>query len=340
MKDDIWYDKDGCLSRNAMISYCIGGRGVGKTFAYKEWCLKGEGQFIWIRRYGTEVKKVQKNFLNDLIKEGRIEPDEFKVEKNIVYKGKEVKGYLLPLSKALLEKSVNYSDVTKIVFDECLLMPGVYTYLQEEVWTLLELIETVNRTREFRGEQPVKTICIGNKVDFDNPHFAYWNIEETDKRYSWGKGKKGLVLLENYDNEAFKEEKRRTKMGRLVAGTPYGDYAIENKALLGSTAFIAVPPDGFRTYCLYNVKTDGRVYGVWICDDSNWYCMEKHVDGRPTLSCSIGEHEEKRYYMGSFKGIAKTIASRYSVGGLRFENAKVKTDMMRMMFNFGGLKRV
>ena len=57
----MYYDYNKVLSYNAMFNFIIGERGVGKTFGAKKFCinrfLKYGEQFVYIRRYKTEIKE-------------------------------------------------------------------------------------------------------------------------------------------------------------------------------------------------------------------------------------------------------------------------------------------
>ena len=62
-------------------------------------------------------------------------------------------------------------------------------------------------------------------------------------------------------NEAYRENKRKTKFGKLVEGTPFADYAIENKFLDNDNTFIQ--------------KKEGsaKFYFAFISERSNFWCL-------------------------------------------------------------------
>ena len=66
----MWYDLNKTLSHNAFINIVIGSRGTGKTYALKNKALnnylkKGE-QFIYLRRYKEESKRIRNSLFADL----------------------------------------------------------------------------------------------------------------------------------------------------------------------------------------------------------------------------------------------------------------------------------
>ena len=61
-----WYSPTNIKSYNKFLNFIIGGRGIGKTYGFKKDCIsrykkKGK-QFLYLRRYKTDLKKI-KTFL-------------------------------------------------------------------------------------------------------------------------------------------------------------------------------------------------------------------------------------------------------------------------------------
>ena len=75
-----WYSFDKINSYNAFFHFILTNRGFGKSYGAKQRCidrfLKYGEQFVYVRRYKTELKKIGKYF--DDIKE-RYPDHEFKV---------------------------------------------------------------------------------------------------------------------------------------------------------------------------------------------------------------------------------------------------------------------
>ena len=68
----MWYTYDKVLTYNAMLNFIIGERGVGKSYGIKKHVLKKfkkkHKQFIYLRRYDTELRKSLKDneFFKDI----------------------------------------------------------------------------------------------------------------------------------------------------------------------------------------------------------------------------------------------------------------------------------
>ena len=133
----MWYDGAKVLEKAALFSFVIGGRGIGKSFYWKRYCLErfketGE-QFIYLRRYKEELKgDKMKRLFNDLQAAGYFSDDD------ITVKGREIKlngntcGYIQALSTANIAKSDSFPQVETILFDEFLIETGTYHYLKNE----------------------------------------------------------------------------------------------------------------------------------------------------------------------------------------------------------------
>ena len=140
----------------------IGGRGIGKTYAckregIKQYLASGE-QFIYLRRYKEEIKPLKNGKFFETISNEY--PDyEFRTTGELlqlrpgVPEGEknenkwETCGYLINLSTALTKKSVDYANVSMIIYDEFIIPKGFIRYLPNEVESFLDFYETVARTR-------------------------------------------------------------------------------------------------------------------------------------------------------------------------------------------------
>lgn len=142
-------------------------------------------------------------------------------------------GYAMTLSTAQDLKGTSFSKVSTIIFDEFIIEEGQKKYyLQNEVLIFLNLLETIGRMRD------IKVFMLANPANiYTNPYFLYFGLSlpfNNDIKLF----KDNLILLQYMKNEEYREEKRKTKLGRLVSGTSYEDYAINNKALNENKTFL------------------------------------------------------------------------------------------------------
>ena len=102
----IWYNNNKLLSYNAILNFIIGNRGGGKSYNAKDWCIrdfiKNGNQFVYVRRYKTELKKIDKFF--DDIKED-YPNNKLEVKGKVALIDGKVAGYFIALSTSKQEKS-------------------------------------------------------------------------------------------------------------------------------------------------------------------------------------------------------------------------------------------
>ena len=327
-----WYSFDKINSYNAFFHFILTNRGFGKSYGAKQRCidrfLKYGEQFVYVRRYKTELKKIGKYF--DDIKE-RYPDHEFKVVGKTFYiDGKEA-GFAIPLSTSLTEKSTAYPRVCTIVFDEVIIDKGHIRYLDNEVDVMLELVFTIVRKRD-----NVRVYFLANNVSEVNPYFTYFNIKmpEGVKLKTFNEG---TIVVEKNTDDVFISEMKGTKFGRLIKGTKYSDYAIENKSLRDSDTFIEKLPLKNcipLSYIIYQ----GEKVQVWLDKKNNYYyCNSKIVESTEALSLESDDHDENTTLNAkSIRfSILDDVIKGFQVGLVRFENQQIKHMMYDIFKKLG-----
>lgn len=254
-KTSIYYNIAGLLSQRCVFNFVIGNRGGGKTYGGKKLVikrfLKNKSQFVWVRRYRTEIDTLS-DFWADI---RPAFPDvELSQKGQELYINGDLAGYLIALSTSMQLKSVAFPMVRTIIMDEFIIDKGRINYLRNEVHVFMELFETVARMRE-----NVTAIFFGNAISIVNPYFDFFKITpELGRRYT----KKGGVCVEFYFNEEFIAKKESTKFGRLIARTSYGEYNMKNKFLRDTDSFIESRPASAGTK-IYQFIFDGEKFSLW-----------------------------------------------------------------------------
>lgn len=323
----MWYDKSALLSHNKALNMVLSNRGGGKTFCMTRWCiddfLKTKRQAVWVRRYQTELNGEDGILTNgkffDAVRE--FYPDvTLDVTGNTGLINGEVAIHFIALSTSRRLKSNNYPFVNKIIFDEFVLGKSRVSYLANEVEIFLDLFETVARTRD-----NVRAVLLANNVTVVNPYFLYFKVKpDPEKRFTV----QGEICVEYFTDAAFIDMKKKTRFGRLVTGTRYGDHAIENKSLMDTDTFIE--PKTPKAEFMLSLKYNGVTYGFWVdykagrifvnrqYDPSSYaqYCLQKE-DHEPNLLLVKS--------LGSCKPIQRILFAFHN-GLLRFEDMQVKNQ--------------
>ena len=318
----MYYDLTKILSYNAFLNFLIGERGVGKTystskFVTKQFIKKNE-QFAYIRRYKTELKKAVPKFFDALNKNSEF-PD-----RNLCNKGEiffiddKVAGYSMTLSTAQDLKSSNFSNVKYIIFDEFIIEEGQKHYLANEVENFLGLVESIARMRD------VKIFMLGNAVTIANPYFLFFDINlpyNTDiKTY-----KDGLILIQYMKNEEYRKAKRESKFGKLIEGTEYEKYAIDNAFRMDNKNFIE-HKTGSSKYSFGFIYKNNK-YGVWFdFNAGKIFVSNDFQENGQTFACTLSDHNPNTMLISSARqyNCWKLFIKNFKLGNVYYENQKIK----------------
>lgn len=330
LDSSIYYNYDRVFSYNSLLNIIIGERGVGKSYGLKKHCIKNflktGHQFIYLRRYETEIKKLMKRdkFFEDIKNDDELKHLDLKCSGNTFLVNGKVAGYSIPLSKSSTYKSDPFPKVGIIMFDEFLINNNTYHYLENEPIQLMEFIETIGRLRD------IKIFLLGNNTTIVNPYFDYFNITlpyNSDIKTF----KDGLILVQYIKNEKYRRAKKESKFGKLVTGTRYGDYAIDNKSLLDNDLFKDKKSSNSKYFCTINVNN--TLYGVWNDYTSSKMYINKQVDSNCpiVLAFNFKDHNEKTILLTSKSVFYKNIYLHYSRGLLYFDSDKTKYDITKII---------
>lgn len=330
----IYYNYDKLFSYNFLIAFVIGERGVGKSFNAKVGVLKkflksGE-QFIYLRRYKTELDTALQTFWDDLQSNGYFEDYNLSVKKSKMLtefrcNGK-VCGYAVPLSTANILKSTAFPNVGTIIYDEFLLDDsGTYRYLKNEVTMLLDIIESVFRLRDG------KTILLGNALNVHaSPFFAYWNLSlPTDSEFKTFKD--GAIVVNYIKNEEYRKAKKESKFGKLIEGTDYGRYAIDNEVFRENNNFIEKMPSSAKFYGVLVIN--GVNIGIWNGQNGYLYMSEKYDPNTfSKFALDYNDHSEQTIFTNARQNMyIRMCVTAYKQGLLKFENQKIKATITPLL---------
>lgn len=327
----MFYTLDKLLSYNALLNFVIAERGVGKTYSSTKFCisqfLKNGDEFVYLRRYQSELDKAVPKFFSALTTNGEFEDHELKVKGSEFYIDGLVAGYAVSLSTANILKSTSFAKVKTIVFDEFIIDKGSHHYLRNEVEQLLDIIETIGRLRDIR------VIFLGNAISIGNPYFAYFDLSLPYKR-DFKTFKDGLIVVNYVTNLEYREHKKHTKFGRLIADTPYGRYAVDNEWLRDSTSFLRKKTGACRNFSVLTLKN--QKYGVWRDNDSHYYISRDYDPNNPCIfAMTPDDHNEASYYSKSKRNPwFRPVLNAYTNGLLFFETQQIKIEIMNQLIKY------
>lgn len=339
----IFYDPSKLLSYNSFLNFVIGSRGVGKTYGFIKFCiqrfLKTGEQFIYTRRYATELDTSVPKFFDPYLKCPEFKDVEFKIKNgkklSTFYINGKIAGFAVALSTALVLKSTSFTDVKNIIFDEFIIDKGTYHYIRNEPSKFIDLIETIARLRD------VRVFLLGNAITITNPYFEYFHLKlgyKTNfKICKRDKNGEPLILVNYISNPEYEKTKASTRFGQLVEGTTYGDYAIKNKWYLDDSKFVEKRTP--NTYCVSVFVIGGKSYGLW-CDnktgirylstanDPNNPCRFAVDDKSHDLDTILESARKNTWFM--------MVVKLYKIGLIRFESIEIKNTFLHFIHQIIG----
>lgn len=337
----LWYNPAKLLSYNKMLNFVMSHRGGGKTYSSKRLAIKnflrsGE-QFIYLRRYKTELKgdNIAKWF-DDISVE--FPGHEFSVKGHSFYIDGKCAGYAIALTQQVQVRSTPFPNVTLIIFDEFVLddRGTNLKYLPDEVKTFLEILSTVIRSRD-----NVRVICCANSISYVNPYFDFWKIRinPDDKHEFYFSPINDQVVLQLFSSNVFTEKMVQTRFGQLISGTAYGDYAINNTVLLDSQEFLMAKKP-IDSHFVFSLKYDDKIYGCWFSETEQIYHFNTQHDPNTRFKFSVttDDHAVDYTTIKSMKqnSFMKALKLYYNQGFCYYSTQEVKKDMLNI-FKFIGI---
>lgn len=311
------------LSYDKLFNFIVGSRGVGKTFGAKEYVtknfLKKNSQFVYLRRYKEELKNNEKFFddLKDFFPEV-----EFSVKGRKYFINGLEAGTALALTQARNDKSTPFPRVETIIFDEFIIDKGYQRYLPNEVTNFLEEYSTISRDRD------IKVLFLSNALTITNPYFLYFDFYPSNKEFSI----KGDLLIQVIKDSAYTDKMKNTRFGKLIDGTSYGSYAIDNKFFLDNNNFIKKKNGDYKS--LFSFDFQGNKYGVWYNYKEATYIVSYDVDPSNKLHYCFthDDHSPNTVLLkGNKSTIVKSFIETYKLGGVYFEDVNIKNIINKVM---------
>lgn len=314
----MYWDINKVLSYNALFNFIVGARGVGKTYGAKDFVIKdfinNGNQFVYVRRFREEMKKLS-HFFEDIA--DKYSEHTLKYNRGEFIIDNFPAGSALALSTAKIEKSTPFPHVKTIIFDEFILDKGYHHYLPDEVTNFLELYSTVARDRD------VRVFFLSNALTVTNPYFLYFDLQ-----LPYGKKSiscKNDILIEVIKDDEYSNHMKNTRFGKIISGTAYGNYNIDNEFYRDNYNFIGKKSVTAKHIFTFIYK--GTYYGVWL--DIQQGCEVVSFDWDKTnkviYSLTIDDHTPNAYLLkGQKPFLLDQFFKNYKLGLVRFENMNIK----------------
>lgn len=318
----MWYDIGKTLTYNCLFNMIIGNRGCGKTYAAKKRAIKlflEKGhQFVYLRRYVEEIDETAEGYFNDVLLNNEFPDIQIDYKGGQYFINDQLAGYAMALTKAKSYKSISFPLVYFIIFDEFLIEDNGYTrYLKNEVKQFLSFYMSIDR---YRG---CTVFFLANSVSMVNPYTLFWDLQIP---YGSNICRKGDVLLQLVQDEEFIKERKETRFGKLIAGTDFEEYAIENKFIMDSKTFLMKKTEKSQYYFTFAYM--GTNYGVWTDYTEGKMFVSENVDPscKIVYSMTVDDHQPNTMLLSQIgrSPFFKTFIENYKMGNVYFESQKIK----------------
>ena len=318
----MFYDINQTLSYNCLFNFIIGSRGCGKTYGAKKRAIKlflEKGyQFIYLRRYAEELQETADTYFDDILNNNEFPEIVIEHRGGVYYINDQIAGYSMALTKAKSYKSIAFPMVYFIIFDEFLIEETGYSrYLKNEVEAFLGFYMSIDR---YRG---CTVFFLANAVTMINPYTLYFNISLP---YGSNFVRKGDILLQLVENKEFIESRKQTRFGKLIEGTKFSDYAIDNHFMNDSKTFIMKKTE--KSFYYFTFVYKDNKYGVWCDNNEGKIFVSENVDPsyKIVFSLTVDDHTPNTMLLKSSNKhpYLKDFIENYKMGNVYFESQKIK----------------
>ena len=336
-----FYNPTKLLSTHKPYLFSIGVRSAGKSTGFcihllKEYMKSGK-QFIYMRRTKDELEANAHKAFNNAIwiyndyykgKKGYPKIESFEFKNNVYYINEKIAGFAIPLSLQSKYKSIDFSNVWYVLYDEFLISESGGTYLGgrenmfKECEAIMSLFITVDRRigEAFRNE--LTMICIGNNETYQSPVFMRMGIDKflTKETRFLNPKNEGWAVEQTFSVKALSEAKKSNAY--LLSSDYTKSYAFEGGIF--DEKFIGCP-DG-RLYPLFNIAYSGYTYGVYNTENYDIYISTKECRDCPTLAATGKDHSPDYELIKQWHSNFYMTKLRDSIvkGKIWYENARCK----------------
>lgn len=287
-----FYKSDAIRAKGMPFNFIIGGRGIGKTFDFITWLLEENIFHCYLRRTQTEIDLGCNKEINPYTVPAESEKIVVEIEssKNITYiyreieatnvteegteksKRKMLAGYAIALSTFSNVRGGDFSNVDVIIFDEFIKENTKKNTIKDEAGAFFNLYESINRNREFFGKPPVQVYFLSNAVSIISDIIVTLGLvgdlemmirKEQRFRTIPERG----ICIEIPAVDSFTDQKKKTALYRLTAGTRFYEHAVENKFAYDSWYHVEkknisefIPLCGVLDIFFFSHKSGGYVY--------------------------------------------------------------------------------
>lgn len=278
--DQTRYSWQPLLSYKRIMSIVVGERRVGKTFriacgCVKEALEKHDMTFMWLRITKKEIEGASALFFEDIMRFNVFPDYKFETVGSFGYainqstKDRFAICYFGFIKDASNIKGFALPSITKVILDEFMQEKGsiICKYEDELLHSILFSVFSLRK---------IHCICIGNACTILNPILVHYHIKNIDRAFT--KTKECVVENTNYEPiyNKFRKNARDSDFGKIIKGTDYEKYALNNEFALDDTD--GVLPYKTTTEPLLAIQLEGGLINVYDEKDLMYFKKVKKTN--------------------------------------------------------------
>ena len=337
------------LETHMHVLYGCGGRGIGKTYGSREYCMdqfavpfeeecKGDPKlvekaidagvvrrFLYMRRRKAETIIEAGKFFSRHPAEVR---ENWKVGRNrtIFYKGM-IAGYMMSLEE-VRGAGIDFAGLGTILLDEFIShKTGAAAYLRDEYNIFMGAVDSA-----CRYDDKVRVMAFSNAVSMYNPYFLNEGYLATGQKM-WTNPERSVAIEWCETSKKLIQQREQSWFGKWTAGTEYGDFSLYNKSLRDNDNFIRKK----GRYCVLRAiwSIDDRLYGIWYDKYSNDVFFSENVGNKDALIYDMTTIDKaqgtlsRRAFLKSYAGT--NLVDRLDKGHVFFESQIAKQAFFSVM---------
>lgn len=314
MSEINWYTPNRLLTYNCLFNFTVGDRGGGKSFGTLEYCVrqfeKTGKEFIYLRRYKEELDDSLPTLFDALVKENKFPDHKLWVKGKKIYFDNRVMGYAVALSTSSKRKSVNFSNVGYIIFEEFMVDGITNRYLgsgDKEVAIFENFYETVDRLRD-----QTRVFFLSNAFSMVNIYFMHYKVRLRPPYKTYNK--LGNIMVCIWQDQSYRDAKAKTRFYQIVAGTEYADHAYGNKFYMDNETFIKKKSNTAEFH--FGLAYMGKNYGVWVDWDKGQYFVTQKlgpINNYNMISLTLDDNKPNNINIRRVRNMPFIVGFRKSV---------------------------
>lgn len=333
MQRNYFYSPNRAVQSGSPFVFCDGNRSIGKSFGWKKLCvqnfIESGQQFIYARRYASDIDRIcaEKTLFDDIA--FKFPDSTIEINGNEIKVNNKTAGWLIAVSQFLKYKSASMPKVMKIIFDEYVPEDGRYLggrqKPDQEPELCLNFYQSVARGDGNVIREGVQFIFIGNTSSLNNPYYHYFGIDkkiQPDTKFL----STDAFCVERIVNENVRDDVAKSKFGKLIEGTRYGEYALNNQAYIDNNNFVEKLSGVNQYVCTLHYYNNN--FGVRLFKDKGVYYVSNKVDPTFPINYALTTTDHTPNYVMLFKyshnPTVKELMLAYSYGCVRFEDIRCK----------------